>query len=1243
MPLRETGTVSRSLHRTSTLLAALLLVAAAASTAAAGAAAAAAPSWACAAPGEAGIGAHPVLAAACAQQGAPAAPAGSHVVISEVEVNPPGDDRRSVVEWVELHNPSGSPADVGGWSISSTDVHRRTLVIPNGTEIKAGGFGVFYHRTAWFADVTASVRLHDAAGRLVDATPRLDDRAGDLRSWSRTGGGPGTGSDPDWEFGTATAGSSNLAGGAAAAAPRAGGAGAGAPPDPATAAAPPVSVSTGLSSYALGERVVIQGNVSEDARASVPPYLNRGVSVSIEGPSGYVRQMALYPDGQLRFFADIRLDPTTGASEGRYTVTASYAGSTASSTFLVGGAGRGQGPDAGGAPPGLSIATDRASYRPGETAVLSASVGEILPLEGLSYTVYGPDGAPTHDGRLYPDPDGRFEGRLFINTIGTEYGNHTIAALYGEAAAVHSFEVSRGSSGASGKIVLGTDKAAYAPGETVTISGRLNGFWSFALELEMRQVAVELLGPVTVNLVSHAATLRPAGDGTFSYEYRIANSTERLGEYVVRVSDTGARAETSFRVEPGSGPGGAAPAAGGAAPAAGGAGGGAGARSMTVTTDSAVYELGSRIVFSGSVQIPQSASFVPGTVKITVAGASGGIVSRGQPGAAQGDAGRAPAAAIPYQLSAAPDAAGNYRVADTLHASVYPPGPYAVLASYADGRDLAYTAFAVVDSLDIAAGLSVSASSLLLAPGEAATVTGIAPRLAQGSGIDITVHKPGGDTDRYGALADRSRFEWVWTAPSSTGVYQAVFKAGPATERLFFRVSDDPSSDAPDVPPLSVSADREVYGSGDEVAVRGLAREGGSLFGSEGPSVRERVTVAVKQAFAPFATLYEYSLNPDSAGYFGTSFKVPIGIFDDGEYSVVASYLKSRAATSFRIDGDYDASSPSGSLSVEIGTDRAEYRPGETVAVSGRLTRIVSSDGVDVTVVRAEDMRAGCGTHSCGSPGSTARVMPGELGEFSHTYKIGAGADAAGLYIVQARTAFATASGTFAVAGEPVLPGGAAAAAAAADDDDGDAAAAAAGGGDAAAGGGGDDDSGNKTAADGRRGQEGPAPARYTETFNRVPDSVIPITASESDVNGTRFVPRALQGLLFKAPRDDPSSVDLRLVANVNGSGSVCVVGPAAEEGCLVSGLTRAPGTVYETVQIGGVDYRVRYAGPGANLERFSVLPAESGAPIDIEMWTAEVIRQGDAPSWFYYKLTRVAADAGGNSTGAAAAGTETR
>ena len=1195
------------MHLATARLAALAAIAA---LSVAAAAAGTAPGAGCAAPDAAGVAPHPAPAVACAQQGAQDTDAGSgqdtpHVVISEVESNPPGDDRLSVIEWVELYNPSGSPADVGGWSISSTDVHKRTLVIPPGTEIGAGGFEVFYHRTAWLADIATGVQLRDPEGRLVDSTPRLNDREDDLSSWSRVEGGPGSASGPEWEFGTASAGSRNLADGA--------GPGGGGPAKGATAA-PPVSVSTARASYELGERVVIQGNVSEDARASVPPHLNRGVSVSIEGPSGYERQLALYPDGQLRFHAGIRLDPVTGASEGRYTVTASYAGHSDSYDFLVGGAGAAGGGDAGAAAaaaavPPLSIKTDRASYRPGETAVLTAVAAEIVPLEGLSYTVHGPDGQRTHGGKLYPDSEGRFEARLFINTIGTAYGNHTLAALYGDTGAAALFEVSRDRPASSRAITLGTDKASYAPGETATIVGRLNGFWSFAMELEVRQVAVESLGPVTVNLARHAATVRPAGDGTFSYEYEIANTTERLGEYVVRISDTGARAEASFLVEPRAGDGGTGTGDGTGDGTGGGTGtgdgtgdGGTAARTMTLTTDSAVYELGSRIVFSGTVKIPQSASFVPGTVMITVAGGEGGIFSQGQPDGA-------PAAAIPYQLSAAPDAAGNYRVADTLHASVYPPGQYAVLAGYGHGSDRAYTAFMVVDPLDMAARLSVSADRQLLAPGDAATVAGIAPRLAQGSGIEITVHKPGGDTDKYGALADRSRFEWEWTAPRDHGVYQAVFKAGPATERMFFKVSADPSSDTLDVPPLSVSADRGVYGSGDTVTVQGLAREGGSLFGGEGPSVRERVKVAVKQAFAPFKTIYEYALNPDSAGYFGTSFKVPIGVFDDGEYTLAASYVKSRAASTFRVDSDYDASSPSGSLSVEISTDRAEYRPGETVAVSGHLTRIVSSDGVDVSVTRAEDVRAGCGTHSCGSPGSSTRVVPGELGRFSHEYRIDAVAGAAGVYVVRASTAFATASATFVVAGEPVPPAGSAAATAAARQGAGE------GKGEPDAGGG--------------QGQGRPAPARYTEAFNRVPDSVIPIAASESDVNGTRFVPRALQGLLLTAPRADPASVDLRLVANATGAGAVCVIGPA-EEGCLVSALTRAPGAVYEEVRIGGADYRVRYAGPDAKLERFSVLPAEAGAPIGIEAWTAEVIRQADAPSLFYYKLTRVAADAGG-------------
>ena len=36
-----------------------------------------------------------------------------HVVINEIDINPPGDDSKSIAEWVELYNPTSSPIDIG--------------------------------------------------------------------------------------------------------------------------------------------------------------------------------------------------------------------------------------------------------------------------------------------------------------------------------------------------------------------------------------------------------------------------------------------------------------------------------------------------------------------------------------------------------------------------------------------------------------------------------------------------------------------------------------------------------------------------------------------------------------------------------------------------------------------------------------------------------------------------------------------------------------------------------------------------------------------------------------------------------------------------------------------------------------------------------------------------------------------------------------------------------------------------
>jgi len=90
-----------------------------------------------------------------------------HVVINEVEINPPGLDTASPIEWVELYNPTDEIVDISGWKISSSPSPERTFSIPRGTMILPGEFLLFFYTSAWFTDVAEVVQLIDDQGNLV--------------------------------------------------------------------------------------------------------------------------------------------------------------------------------------------------------------------------------------------------------------------------------------------------------------------------------------------------------------------------------------------------------------------------------------------------------------------------------------------------------------------------------------------------------------------------------------------------------------------------------------------------------------------------------------------------------------------------------------------------------------------------------------------------------------------------------------------------------------------------------------------------------------------------------------------------------------------------------------------------------------------------------------------------------------------------------------------------------------------
>ena len=124
------------------------------------------------------------------------------IVINEVELNPPEDDRlKTTMEWVELYNPTSNDINLSGWTLSSTQYRGGKTFEISGT-IKPKGYYVFEH-SRWLHNTKGeSVILRDANDTEIDRTPLLKDDYNDDHTWQR---------HPilDWDFRPPTKGYSN--------------------------------------------------------------------------------------------------------------------------------------------------------------------------------------------------------------------------------------------------------------------------------------------------------------------------------------------------------------------------------------------------------------------------------------------------------------------------------------------------------------------------------------------------------------------------------------------------------------------------------------------------------------------------------------------------------------------------------------------------------------------------------------------------------------------------------------------------------------------------------------------------------------------------------------------------------------------------------------------------------------------------------------------------------------------------
>ncbi|MFB5621284.1 MAG: lamin tail domain-containing protein, partial [Nitrosopumilus sp.] len=439
-----------------------------------------------------------------------------HVVINEVDINPPGDDSASISEWIELYNPTDSSIDMSGWSIASTTILKKTMTIPSGTVIKPGQFLTYSYQNVWFTDVSESVELRDENNVVIDKTPAISDIKNDFTSWQRIYDGFDSDSSSDWKFVTSTAGSSN-----------------GKLVQTQTTDGVSVTTSSDKSFYIFGEVATISGSVSKEVFVVKPIFKPEQIVVTISGPN-FVKTVNLYPDLNLNYKTTLSIHQVLGINQGNYDVTVSYGDATDTTSFFVGYETIQKDIRQNGE---LSIVTDKSQYIPGQTVAITGFATEIIPFEGMKFTVTDDNGNLIYNGNLFPT-NGKFLTSIFLTPVNPHYGTYSIMAEYFDKSASTSFEVVKDIK-EDVPISLWTDKKAYALGDIVKISGRLNKVFVSTLDLEIVQTKQTSLlssssGSTSGFKIQDGLTVK--GDGTFNYSFTIPNNSLRLGDYKISVS-----------------------------------------------------------------------------------------------------------------------------------------------------------------------------------------------------------------------------------------------------------------------------------------------------------------------------------------------------------------------------------------------------------------------------------------------------------------------------------------------------------------------------------------------------------------------------------------------------------------------------------------------------------------------------------------------------------------------------------
>jgi len=1062
-----------------------------------------------------------------------------HVVINEVDTNPPGDDASSISEWVELYNPTDSEIDLGGWEIASTYfTFKIPMTIPAGTTISPGQFLTYSYQPVWFNDSNESIELRDENRIVIDKTPLLSDLGNDFTSWQRFYDGYDLDGSGDWKFVTSTAGSSN-----------------GKLVETQDSQEVSISVTSEQSSYLFGDVAIISGSVSEEVFTEKPSFKPEQIIVIISGPN-FDKTLTLYPDLNLNYETTLSLHQVLGINEGNYDVTVSYAGASATTGFSVGFELIEAEEKIDGS---LTISTDKSQYVPGQIVSIIGFASDIIPFEGMKFTITDSQGTIISNGNLFPI-NGEFKTSQFLTTVNPTYGTYEIIVEYSDKTTSSTFEVLEDVK-EDVVISLWTDKEVYGVGDTVNITGRLNTLWVDALDLEIIQTKNLSLadngqagGGSVLKILD---SVRLDGESKFEYSFTIPNSNSRLGTYLIDIhKDVGSATKIIQVVENpetyilNTDP-------------------------LSIFTDKPIYDfhLDKELTIHGQILNPVTrSSFETPTVKIIISTEDGTpleIIGLPEGGKRLSTGG----ISVGYEFTAIPEVGGTFSIKSDLTRLLFSEGVYLIQAQYEDL--IATSSFEILD--DLKDGATVSIDKEVYGLNETIYLYGILP--TSDSAVDISITEPDGTILNSGAIIDNQRFSWSWTTPvsesyknikiddgrdvtkSNLGLYKIHVSSSSYGKDLFFKVSSDPENDSISTVPIFVSTEKSLYKAGEQLKVVGnvLVRE----QGSEGLVVPDRVTIKIIDGTFPFKEIHQALVYPTHGGEFSSLFELPVTIFSEGNYKVKVIYDGKYAETVFGVANDFifGIDDP---ISLLVSTDKTEYHPGDVVIITGKPNKLIYLEAYDVGVIQKSDSEITCGSFICGTNmGPITSILPSPSGSFVHEFIIPDSASSIGLYEVTVDANFETKYVQFNVV-------------------------------------------------------EKTPPVKLNtivEKENRISDKTISILTEEKIFDSTFISPRVISGSLITPTRGEESNVNLK----VSSDSGICIIGPDTD--CLVSESTRKSGQIYDIVEVDGMNLNVRYSGSDVRLEKFSILPESSTEFLPNSNWNVEVIKD-DQVSRFYYKVT---------------------